>query len=149
MTITIFSKLDLGVEDYASLRVLLLEDLDELLESPSSEEADHWLIAVLDVLTQLLQADYERKWEDGYLDDILGKFPSWGSEIQQLRRNHRTLLRQVQSLYEALLFESEISEAEQHYQLLKDWMERFASHRQHEREVIQAGFNLVIGGEGG
>lgn len=147
MTIPIFSRFDLGFGDCSTLEPRLLEDLHELLQLPSNEETYHWLIAILDIFSQILQADYESKWEDGYLDDVLERFPWWISEIQQLRCNHRTLLRQVQSIYEALLFESEIGEAHDQFPFLEVWTERFASHRHHEREVVQEGFNLVLGGE--
>ena len=143
----IFTRFDLGYGEYSTLERRLLEDLDELLQLPSNEETYHWLIAVLDILSQILQADYEMKWENGYLEDVLEEFPWWVTEIQHLRCNHRTLLQQVQSIYEDLLFESEIAEAQDQFPFLVDWIERFASHRRHEREVVQWGFNLVLGGE--
>ena len=134
------------LDECATLEYILLGDLRDLLEDGSERENRQWLVAVLDALLETLPREFALRHEGGYLSEVLDRFPSWYSQVEQLRDEQRHLYRKLRQLRERIGRELPyFGLAQELRNDLRDWMNHLVSHHRHERRLVQTAFNLEMG----
>ena len=131
------------------LEYILLGDLRDLLEEPIDEETSHWLEAVLDALLDTLPEEYALKSDNGYLQVVLERFPSWDTKVAELETGYATLMERLEQLRHRLCFGGEFRPiAADVSRDLRDWMEAFIDHHRVERELVAMSASYDVGGNG-
>jgi len=134
------------LERYSSLEYILLGDLRDLLEEPADNENRRWLLAVLDALLETLPAEFDLEDEDGYMAEVLERFPSWSGAVERLHRDHDALfarLKELRGRIEQGNWIAPVANAVRRE--LRDWMMSLQAHRRGENRLIQTAMNLEIG----
>lgn len=126
---------------------LLLGDLRDILEDTPDDSTKRWILAVLDVLVELMPR--ERHIHDqrgGYLSEVLDEFPGWGRKVMRLH------LKKLHLDYALREFRSRIqreaswnSVADQLSCELRDWMQMFRDLHQAESSLMMDAMLLDIG----
>lgn len=117
---------------------LLLGDLRDLLSETQDETNRKWLLAVLDVLVELMPR--ERLLHDeqgGYMSAVLNEFPSWSQQVLRLHLRKLQLdylLRDARNRIRNN--ESWVAIADQLSSELQDWMNRFVSVHRAEASLL-------------
>lgn len=128
---------------------ILVGDIVDLLDEPANEQTCRWLSAVLDTLLDKLPEEYTLKSEDGYLSDVLDTFPAWQSQVELLEEQNFILMRELRRLRRTVCTDSDFRKIADEVRVgLMDWIGRYQSHHERERDLIQQAANLVIGGDG-
>lgn len=131
------------------LEYILLGDLRDLLEEPCDEETAHWLEVVLEALLDTLPEEYALKSDNGYLQIVLERFPSWDTKVAELERGYTQLMEGLEKLRERLCYGGNVEHiATDVSNDLRDWMEAFISHHQRERELVSMAASYDVGGDG-
>src|SRR5882724_7956569 len=86
------------LEQYSSLEYILLGDLRDILEEPPDDESRKWLLAVLDTLLETLPREFVLEDEDGYMAEVLERYPSWSAQVDRLHRDHDLLFLKLKEL---------------------------------------------------
>ncbi len=133
--------------EFAALEHILLGDLRELLEEdPADPETRHWLIAVLDVLADMLPCQFALEEHGGYLEEVRLEFPEWEDDIDRLHRQHGELYEGLCDLRSRLADETQIAATAARVRVdLRNWMEQFQTHQQAEMELLQTAANQDTG----
>lgn len=126
---------------------LLLGDLRDLLEETPDETNRRWLLAVLDVLVDMMPQ--ERKLHDrsgGYLCEVLDEFPNWTREVMRLHLRKLHLDYSLRQLRNRLRSEkSWVAVADQVTCELRDWMTTFCRLHQEESRLMMDAMLLDVG----
>lgn len=134
------------LERYTSLEYILLGDLRDLLEEPADKENRRWLLAVLDALLETLPVEFDLEDEDGYMAEVLERFPSWSGAVERLHRDHDALFARLKELRGRIERGNWISPvADVVRRELRDWMLSLNAHRRGETRLMQTAMNLEIG----
>lgn len=137
-----------SLEDYSALEHILLGDLRDALEEPSTPQTARWLAAVLDALLETLPREMELREEGGYLAEVVEQFPNWSDQVDRLRAEHRELYGKLALLRAQLGQDKSYARtADDVREALRDWMHTIIAHHRHERRLVQTAFNLEVGGE--
>src|SRR5579872_2003110 len=86
------------LERYTSLEYILLGDLRDILEEPPDVESRHWLLAVLDALLETLPREFDLEDDEGYMSEVLARYPSWSGQVERLHRDHESLFTKLTEL---------------------------------------------------
>ena len=126
---------------------LLLGDLRDLLEESPDENNRRWLLAVLNVLSDMMPQ--ERRLHDlsgGYLCEVLDEFPNWNREVLALHLRKLHLDYALRDLRNRLRDESSwVAVADQLACELRDWMTMFQKLHQAETRLIVEAHLLDVG----
>jgi hypothetical protein len=86
------------LEQYSSLEYILLGDLRDVLDETPDAESRRWLIAVLDALLDTLPREFDLEDTDGYMSEVLERYPSWNKQVDRLHREHDVLFTKLKEL---------------------------------------------------
>ena len=134
------------LEQYTSLEYILLGDLRDLLEEPSDDETRRWLLAVLDTLLDTLPREFDLEDEDGYMAEVLERYPSWSAQVDRLHRDHEILFSKLKELRGRIERNSWVAPiANEVRRDLRDWILKLIAHHRSETRLVQTAMNLEVG----
>lgn len=134
------------LEQYSHLEYLLLGDLRDLLEEQPDAENRRWLVAVLEVLLDMLPRSFTLAREDGYLEFVRDQHPNWERQIEHLERDHDRLYVQLRHLHERVSANEWLGPIARELRGdLGAWMDSLVSHHHAETRLLQVAANLDIG----
>jgi hypothetical protein len=134
------------LEHYSSLEYILLGDLRDVLEEQPDAESRRWLIAVLDALLETLPREFDLEDADGYMIEVLERFPSWTSQVERLHRDHDLLFAKLKELRGRVDCDKWIAPiANEVCRDIRDWTLRLIAHRRSENRLLQTAINLEVG----
>jgi hypothetical protein len=130
--------------EFAALEHILLGDLRELLNGDARDpEIRRWLLAVLDVLADMLPCQVALEEHGGYLDEVREEYPEWEDTIASLLRQQFELIRRLSELRERLADDRELPAFAAGVRVdLRNWMEQYQSHHEAEANLLQSAGNL-------
>jgi len=134
------------LEQYSSLEYILLGDLRDILEEPPDDESRRWLLAVLDALLETLPREFGLEEEDGYMAEVLERYPSWTPQVQRLHSDHDHLfskLKELRGRVERNIWISPI--ANEVRRDLREWILKLIAHHRSETRLMQTAMNLEVG----
>jgi hypothetical protein len=134
------------LEHYTSLEYILLGDLRDLLEEPADEETRKWLLAVLDTLLETLPREFDLEDEDGYMSEVLERYPNWSNQVERLHRDHDLLflkLKELRGRIERNIWIAPI--ANEVRRDLHEWILNLIAHHRGETRLMQTAMNLEVG----
>jgi hypothetical protein len=136
-----------ALERMTTLEYILLGDLREMLEEPIEDGTDRrWLTAVLDALLETLPLEVELIEEDGYLLEVIHRFPNWSPQVDRLKRDHDELYFKLKELRGRLDKDAWISPiADEVRDGLRRWMLAFTAHHRSETRLVHRAINLDVG----
>ncbi|MEZ6131891.1 MAG: hypothetical protein R3C59_24795 [Planctomycetaceae bacterium] len=126
---------------------LLLGDLRDIIDETPDESSRRWLLAVLDVLVQLMPRERRLHSEKGgYMSEVLDEFPSWNRQVMQLHLKKLHLDYSLRELRNRLRNEeSWVAIADQVSGQLRDWMQMFRELHHAEASLMMDAMLLDIG----
>ena len=132
------------------LEYILLGDLRDLLEeNPADNETANWLEAVLDALLDTLPEEFALKSDDGYLQEVLDRFPNWDSQVSRLECGYSHLVQRLEDLRTRLCVGDDFQKVAAEVSAdLREWMNEFVRHHQQERELVSMAASYDVGGNG-
>lgn len=134
------------LEQYTSLEYILLGDLRDLLEESPGDETRRWLLAVLDTLLETLPREFDLEEEDGYMTEVLERYPSWSAQVERLHRDHEILFSKLKELRGRIERNSWVAPiANEVRRDLRDWILKLIAHRRSETRLVQTAMNLEVG----
>ncbi len=131
---------------FTSLEYILLGDLRDLLEEPAGEETRKWLLAVLDALLETLPREFHLEDENGYMSEVLERYPSWSPQVERLHGDHDQLflkLKELRGRIERNIWVAPI--ANEVRRDLRDWMLKLIAHHRSETRLVRTAMNLEVG----
>jgi hypothetical protein len=134
------------LEQYSSLEYILLGDLRDILEESPDDESRKWLLAVLDALLETLPREFDLEDEDGYMSEVLERYPSWSIQVDRLHRDHDQLfckLKELRGRIERDIWVAPI--ANEVRRDLRDWILKLIAHNRSETRLMQTAMNLEVG----
>jgi hypothetical protein len=134
------------LEQYSSLEYILLGDLRDILEEPADDESRKWLLAVLDTLLETLPREFVLEDEDGYMAEVLERYPSWSPQVDRLHRDHDQLflkLKELRGRIECNIWIAPI--ATEVRRDLREWILTLIAHNRGETRLMQTAMNLEVG----
>jgi hypothetical protein len=135
------------LEQYSSLEYILLGDLRDILDDePADDESRKWLLAVLDALLETLPREFDLEEEDGYMSEVLARYPSWSPQVERLRNDHDNLfskLKELRGRVERNIWISPI--ANEVRRDLREWILKLIAHHRGETRLMQTAMNLEVG----
>lgn len=134
------------LEQYSSLEYILLGDLRDLLEEPIDRENRKWLLAVLDALVDTLPREFDLEDEDGYMSEVLERFPNWSHQVDRLHCDHERLFQKLKDLRRRIERDSWIAPiANEVRSEVRDWIRTLVAHNRSENRLVQTAMNLEVG----
>lgn len=134
------------LEHYTSLEYILLGDLRDLLEEPADDESRKWLLAVLDALLETLPRQFDLEDEDGYMAEVLERYPNWSVQVERLHRDHDHLFLKLKELRGRIERDVWIAPlANEVRRELRDWILNLIAHHRSETRLMQTAMNLEVG----
>ena len=134
------------LEHYSSLEYILLGDLRDVLEERPDPESRRWLIAVLDALLETLPREFDLEDSDGYMIEVLERYPSWSSQVERLYRDHDLLFAKLKELRGRVECDNWIAPiANEVRRDIRDWTLKLIAHRRSETRLVQTAMNLEVG----
>lgn len=131
---------------FSSLEYILLGDLRDVLEEPIDGENRKWLLAVLDALEETLPREFDLEEEDGYMSEVLERFPNWSHQVEGLLRDHERLFEKLKNLRHRIERDSWIAPIANEVRAeLRDWIRTLVSHHRRETRLVQTAMNLEVG----
>jgi len=134
------------LEHYSSFEFILLGDLRDVLEERPDAESRRWLIAVLDALLETLPREFDLEEVDGYMSEVLERYPSWTNQVERLHREHDTLFSKLKELRRrveceawATPFSTEVCRD------IRDWTLMVIAHHRGEKRLMQTAMNFEVG----
>lgn len=126
---------------------LLLGDLRDIIDDTPDESSKRWLLAVLDVLVELMPRErYLHDQRGGYMSEVLDAFPGWGRNVMRLHLKKLHLDYALRSCRNRIRREkSWVAVADQLSSELKDWMTMFRELHQAESSLMMDAMLLDIG----
>lgn len=134
------------LEQYSSLEYILLGDLRDLLDEPIDRENRRWLIALLDALIDTLPREFDLEDEDGYMSEVLERFPNWSHQVDRLHRDHAELFAKLKELRGRIERDSWIAPiANEVRRDAREWVRTLVAHNRRETRLVQTAMNLEVG----
>jgi hypothetical protein len=134
------------LEHYSTLEYILLGDLHDVLEERPDHESRRWLVAVLDALLETLPREFDLEDTDGYMSEVLERYPSWSSQVDRLHRDHDLLFVKLKELRGRVECDSWIAPiANEVCRDIRDWTFKLIAHRRSETRLVQTAMNLEVG----
>ncbi len=128
------------------LEYILLGDLRDLLEEGTSSETRRWMVAVLDVLLDMLPREFALKSRDGYLSEVVDAYPNWSPEVQRLQSEQSELYVRLHEFRDELNGRRDSRQQVRRLQKeLELWMEAFVAHHRQETDLLQKAMNTEVG----
>jgi hypothetical protein len=134
------------LKQYSSLEYILLGDLRDLLEEPADAENRKWMLAVLDGLLDTLPREFDLEDEDGYMSEVLERFPNWTSQVDRLHDDHERLFAKLKELRGRIDRGHWIAPmANEVRHDVRDWILTLIAHNRGETRLVQTAMNLEVG----
>jgi hypothetical protein len=134
------------LQKYSSLEYILLGDLRDLLEDPVDAENRRWLLAVLDALLETLPREFDLEEEDGYMSEVLERFPNWMQQVERLQRDHEQLFAKLKELRGRIAGGNWLAPiANEVRRDLREWILTIVAHNRNETRLVQTAMNLEVG----
>jgi len=134
------------LENFSALEYILLGDLRDLLEEPADAENRKWLIAVLDALLDTLPREFDLEEADGYMSEVLERYPNWSTQVEKLQRDHERLFEKLKELRGRAARGAWISPiAGDVRRELRDWILTLVAHNRNENRLLLTAMNLEVG----
>ena len=134
------------LEQYTSLEYILLGDLRDVLDEVPSAESRRWLIAILDALLDMLPREFDLEDCDGYMSEVLERFPGWTNQVERMHREHDVLFSKLKELRGRLDCNAWIAPiANVVRREIRDWTLMLIAHRRSETRIVQTAMNLEVG----
>lgn len=134
------------LDRYSTLEYILLGDLRDLLEERPDAENRRWLMSVLDVLLETLPREFDLEEEDGYMTEVLDRYPSWATQVDRLHRDHDVLFLKLKELRGRIERDAWIAPiANEVRRDLRDWVLKLIAHHRGETRLMQTAMNLEVG----
>jgi len=123
-----------------------LEALEGLLAAEEAPDNRRRLREVVDRLLTTLPRHFRFEEQGGYLTEVVARYPTWSTDVEQLRREHGELLSCVEELRDLLERQAEARElAEPVRRLVQEVIAHIHAHERHENRLVQEAFNLDVG----
>ena len=119
----------------------LVHRLKSLMNTPPRGQAA-WeeLLATLTSIDQSVQKLFSEEEQSGYLEEALLASPERDREARRLRRQHRTLVRELESIIAGVKRQDMTAFAQS-----KLWVIQFEKHEQREKSLMQEAFIMDLG----
>lgn len=122
---------------------LLIDDAREMLDEPAEAE---WLLPVVTRMLDNLSTRIDLEEWEGYLADVLDRYPNWHPQIVHLQQEHRLLVRQLQEICNRIKEQSPSSPVGlECRRQVRDWIDIYLAHQQREQTLVQEAFVLEVG----
>ena len=134
------------LEHYTSLEYILLGDLRDVLEEATDPESRRWLVAVLDALLEMLPREFDLEDADGYMSEVLERYPSWNNQVERLHREHDVLFVKLKELRGRLDCDAWMGPIVNDVcREIREWTLTLIAHRRSENRLVQTAMNLEVG----
>ncbi|MBI3861389.1 MAG: hypothetical protein HY290_05795 [Planctomycetia bacterium] len=134
------------LDHYSSLEYILLGDLRDVLEERPDRESRRWLIAVLDALLETLPREFDLEDADGYMSEVLERYPSWSTQVDRLHSEHDQLFAKLKELRGRVECDTWIAPiANEVRRDIREWTLKLIAHRRGETRLVQTAMNLEVG----
>ena len=134
------------LDHYSSLEYILLGDLRDVLEEPTDRESRRWLVAILDVLLETLPREFDLEDADGYMAEVLERYPNWSAQVDRLHRDHDLLFCKLKELRGRIECNKWIAPiANEVRRDLREWILKLIAHNRKETRLVQTAMNLEVG----
>jgi hypothetical protein len=135
-----------SLDQYSSLEYILLGDLRDVLEEPADRESRRWLVAILDALLETLPKEFDLEDADGYMSEVLERYPNWSPQVERLHRDHDLLFFKLKELRGRIERDTWIAPiANEVRRDLHDWILNLIAHNRNENRIVQTAMNLEVG----
>ena len=126
---------------------LLLGDVRDLLDETPDDSNKKWLMAVLDVLVDLMPHErHLHETSGGYMKEVLDEFPNWYRLVMRLHLKKLHLHYALRDLRDRLRREASwVAVADQLSCELRDWMDLFQQLHKAESSLIVEAVMLDVG----
>lgn len=122
---------------------LLIDDAREMLDEPADAQ---WLGAVVSKMADNLATRIGLEQWEGYLADVLDRYPSWHPQIVHLQQEHRLLARQLKEIRDRITAEAPGGPASLACRRqLSDWIHAYQARQEREEKLLQEAFVLDAG----
>jgi hypothetical protein len=134
------------LDQYSSLEYILLGDLRDVLEEPADRESRRWLVAILDALLETLPREFDLEDADGYMAEVLERYPNWSAQVERLHRDHDLLFFKLKELRGRIERDTWIAPiASEVRRDLREWILKLIAHNRSENRLVQTAMNLEVG----
>ncbi|MBS0260821.1 MAG: hypothetical protein JSS02_02595 [Planctomycetes bacterium] len=134
------------LEHYSSFEYILLGDLRDLLEEQPDKDSRHWLIAVLDALLDTLPREFDLEDADGYMSEVLERYPGWTHQVDRLHNDHDLLFNKLKELRGRVERDAWVAPmANDVCRDIREWTLKLIAHRRSEKRLVQTAMNLEVG----
>lgn len=134
------------LDQYSSLEYILLGDLRDVLEEPVDRESRRWLIAILDALLETLPREFDLEDADGYMSEVLERYPNWSAQVDRLHRDHDGLFSKLKELRGRIESDTWIAPiANEVRRDIREWILKLIAHNRNENRLVQTAMNLEVG----
>jgi hypothetical protein len=134
------------LEHYSSFEFILLGDLRDVLEERPDAESRRWLIAVLEALLETLPKEFDLEDEDGYMSEVLERYPGWINQVDRLHREHDLLFSKLKELRGRIDRDTWVAPfATEVCRDIREWSLKLIAHRRGEKRLVQTAMNLEVG----
>ncbi len=129
-----------SLADCNEFQYLLLGDLRDILDETRDESDRKWLLAVLDVLVELMPQERQlHEQRGGYLANVVTEFPECNRLVQILHIKSLQLDFTLRDLRDRIRNESSwVAVADQLSCDLRDWMNMFTQVHQTESSLLKS-----------
>ena len=127
---------------------LLLSDLRQLLDQPSTDQTRGALLRIMDRLLTHLPHHLELACQGGYLVEVRRLRPNWHRQIEALHGANLWCIAALNELRDpiARALPSATIEAKENGEI-EIWIRSLAAIREHEIRLLQRAYTIDIGGE--
>lgn len=129
-----------------TMEYILLGDLRDLLEEDCDVQTGKWLTAVLDALLDAIPREIAERTAEGYLTEVLERFPNWSPQVERLRIEKAGIYEKLRLLRDGLTTPEKFAAIARELRMdLREWMNEFVAHHRHERRIVQQAFTWDLG----
>ena len=121
-------------------------ELRSLLSQGPGDVERSAVVKVLDRLWATLGRHFRFEEEEGYLTQVVNRFPNWSTEVERLRQEHRFLHDELEQIRALLDDEARCeNSAGELCDRLNHWLAKLSDHEHRENQICQEAFNLDVG----
>lgn len=125
---------------------LLLDDAVELLAEQADDENEQWLAAIVDKMLANLHEQFQIEEQDGYMADVLERYPEWHPQVLHLQQEHQLLEDQLREITTRMRRERLCGRLSRECRRqLQDWITWYREHQRRETALVQEAFVLEVG----
>jgi hypothetical protein len=132
--------------EFAALKHILLGDLRELLDEPLDSESRKWLLAVLDVLLDMLPCQFANEEFEGEVDRATIDDPAFQEHVGELRQQQEILYDDLFDLRTQLARDGSAGDSDDIRGDLRQWLEQYERHENQDGERARSDAEIAVAG---